>query len=226
MDEPAAISPPAYITPSRAELLEWLQKKAAPLAALYSDALRIRFDEPPLQAKGRFISHAVREIRNRLPDFIAGPKGGGRLDYTGRLDSISQIWPVGSFSADAGSIPSALTVLIPTQAAIVVQQLITDHRLAREKPREAAVRLFEGCAPENEQSRASLTPQIQQWMAVTDWFVDRAHVPYVPLGTEEPQTWDGMDQKFDLFETTLIAMARGFFETSKEINEILEEANA
>ena len=46
--------------------------------------------ESSLPGRTRFISHAVREIRNRLPDAFGGGTRSQRLDYTKRLDAIER----------------------------------------------------------------------------------------------------------------------------------------
>src|SRR5439155_8130691 len=70
------------------ELLAWLRRNAPSLAELYEGAVLMLQNRPP--AHVRLISHSVREIRNRLPDYVSKVKSGGRLDYTGRIDNINR----------------------------------------------------------------------------------------------------------------------------------------
>src|SRR5690349_1058121 len=75
----------------RLELLAWLQRNdAESLAELYVAAVSQLDGRPPGYV--RLVSHCVRELRNRLPDVIAGPLSVPRLDYASRLDRLAGIW--------------------------------------------------------------------------------------------------------------------------------------
>jgi len=56
----------------------------------------------------RFVSHAVREIRNRLPNVIAGYKAGIKLQYKNRLDAILKVWKTYGLPL-GGSLPEQIT---------------------------------------------------------------------------------------------------------------------
>src|ERR1700722_12753916 len=78
-------------TRNRRELLEWLGKTSPSLAELYKGAVDLLFGRP-VAGFSRFVSHAVREIRNRLPSVVSGTGSSGRLDYTSRIDDLSAQW--------------------------------------------------------------------------------------------------------------------------------------
>jgi hypothetical protein len=219
-------------TPSRVELHVWLQHNAPSLAELYEGAVRLTY-ESPLPGQVRFISHAVREIRNRLPDVISGTKGGGQLQYKNRLDDLVKAWQNAGFSLD-GSIPTSIAstepatlpspdVTFPRPLFLQIATLIKDHETTRTKPEDAAIRLFEACAPENQQLRDTLRPVVLQWLEVTDWFMRRAH----DSGKVDADC-DGNEfrRQFELFELALGALVRGFFATVEGLDEILEDANS
>ena len=219
-------------TPARVELQAWLQRNAPSLAELYDGAVRLMY-ESPLPGRVRFISHAVREIRNRLPDIISGTKGEGSLQYKNRLDDLVKAWRNAGFSPDGfipGSIastePTALPspdVTLPRPLFLQIAILIKDHETTRTKPEDAAIRLFEACAPENQQLRDSLRPVVLQWLEVTDWFMRKAH----DSGKVDAEC-DGNEfrRQFELFELALGALVRGFFATVEGLDEILEDANS
>jgi hypothetical protein len=221
-----------FWNPTRLELRAWLYRNAPSLAELYEGAVRLIF-ETPLSGRIRFISHAVREIRNRLPDVISGIKSGERLDYKSRLDEIAKLWEGGGFSLDGSfqdtasseqvSASSLPDISVPRQLFVQFADLIKDHNNTREKPIEAAIRLFEGCAPENQQLRDALRPRVLQWLDVTKWFMQKAH----DSGTIDANCDESeLRRKFELFENTLAALIRGFFVTLKELDEILENTNS
>jgi len=221
-----------FWNPARLELRAWLHRNAPSLAELYEGAVRLIF-EMPLPGRVRFISHAVREIRNRLPDAISGIKGGENLQYKNRLDNLAKVWQRHGYRLD-GSFPDTISfsqqetvpqpdINVPNILFRLIADLIRDHTNTREKPLEAAIRLFEGCAPENQQIRDTLRPRVQQWLEITDWFMHQTH----DSGTIDANCDESeLRRKFELFENTLVALIRGFFVTLEEIDEILEDTNS
>ena len=87
---PQQESPPSletYEDSASQGLRDWFRVNAAHLGALYEGALKILYTVG-FPRKVRFVAHAVREIRNRLPDVVCGPKTGGTVQYVNRLDAI------------------------------------------------------------------------------------------------------------------------------------------
>jgi hypothetical protein len=64
---------------------------------------------------------------------------------------------------------------------------------------------------------------MQQWLEVTGWFMKRAHDS---CRIDAYCSEDELRGNFELFESTLGALVRGFFATVEELDEILEDANA
>jgi len=213
-------------TPTRTELREWLRRNAPSLAELYEGALKMVFEDP-IPGRVRFVSHAVREIRNRLPDAISGPKASQRLDYPSRMDRIAEVWqrraPNLESVAAAGGNVSTPDPTIPRELLASIAELVKDHQETRRRPEEAAVRLFEGVAPENEEFRDALRPTVLQWLGVTEWFVGKAHDSGLHDAGIDPQEFRS---QFERFELILGALVRGFYTTQRELNEILEAANS
>jgi hypothetical protein len=222
-------------TRSRCELREWLRTNAPSLAELYEGAVLLLFDGP-IPGFTRFVAHAVREIRNRLPDITSGPRLGGYLNYKGRIDELVAVWKSeglitdgalpGSKMGDSPDAPPPLDLSMPRKIVGIVARLVADHEVARERPLDAAIRLFEGVALENQKFRDTLRPVASQWLQITEWFMGKTH---------DSGTVDGdldlkeMRKKFEMFEWTLLGIVRGmtaFFVTTKELDEILEDANS
>lgn len=220
-------------TPARIELSAWLTRNAPSLAELYQGSVELMFNRPG-PGRIRFVSHAVREIRNRLPDAISGVKGGGRLDYPSRLDEISRLWEQAGLPTDGslaaapmatGDSKDATTPDLAIDRALFAKmgRLIGDHKAAREKPDAAALRLFVGAAPENAASQASLRPVIMEWKRVTDWFVRSDH----DTGRADADCdLAEFRRKFEHFERILGALVRGFFSTAEGLDAILEDTNS
>src|SRR5271156_1284744 len=146
----------SHWTRNRQELLDWLDKTSPSLAELYKGAVELLFGQS-VPGFSRFVSHAVREIRNRLPSVVSGTDSSGRLDYTSRIDDLSAQWKKAHISIEAkpsedGRTPSTIEasgVLLPRKVARKIEGLIADHDAARQRPQDAAIKLFEGVAPSN-----------------------------------------------------------------------------
>lgn len=220
-------------TPRRLELLAWLRRNALPLAEIYEGAVHLVYETPPVPGRVWFVAHAVREIRNRLPDFLLGPRGGSQLQYKNRVDDLAKVWKRTGLSTD-GSLPVAVSsgvgmppgtpdVPIDRRVFLEIAGLVRDHLQTRETRRESAMRLFEGIAPENRELRDALTPVVDHWLTATEWFVERVHV------SERTDAECGAAElagRFELVETSLMALVGAFFGTLKELDEILEDANS
>jgi hypothetical protein len=223
---------PTYWTDDRKELRAWFARNAPSLGELYQGALRILFSETPFPGRVRFVSHAVREIRNRLPDVIAGPKQSQLLQYKNRMNELCKKWEKANLPTD-GSLPISLSkenevpkttdVTIPIHVYMEIARLVRDHIRSRETPRDAAKRLYEAIDPNNQMAEAILRPRINHWIEVTEWFVNRVHDNG---STDDQIDLEEFNNRFEVFERALLAMVRGFFETVEELDEILEEANA
>jgi len=227
------MSSPECMTKQRLDLCAWMRRNnAASLAELYEGAAILLF-ESKLPGRVRLISHAVREIRNRLPDVISGTRASGRLDYKSRLDRINKKWARSGLRFD-GSLPEvgfephshnspSPDVVIGRDLFSEIATLVKDHEETRTKPLDTAIRLFEACAPENQRLRDTLRPIILQWLRVTDWFMSKAHDSgYVDGDTDENE----LVSQFELFETYLKALVRGFFTTLDDLDAILEDTNS
>jgi hypothetical protein len=125
---------PDYWNETRKMLLSWFENNAPSLGELYEGALRMVYDEN-FPGRVRFVSHAVREIRNRLPGVIAGYKSGSSLQYSNRLEEIAKIWQESGLPVDGSlpikitteDLPSSTDVLIPKKVYEKISNLVGDH---------------------------------------------------------------------------------------------------
>lgn len=218
-------------TPLRRDLRLWFERNAPSLGEFYEGALRMIFSEA-FPGRVRFVAHAVREMRNRLPDVIAGPKAGWRVDYKSRLDDIGNLWKRHGLPLDRSTptrvsegdaLPSNDDIPVPYPVFQKVANLVRDHERARETRSEAARRLFLAIDPNNCVSEATLRPRIENWLNTTEWFVERAH----DRGQKDAEMGgDELKSRFESFEWALSAMVREFFKTVEALDEILEQANS
>jgi len=209
-------------TTDRDQIRAWLQRNAPSLAELYEGAVLLLYANP-LPGRVRFIAHAVREIRNRLPDAIAGPTKSRRLDYTSRIDAIVKLSGARTLIAEIGDTAAPLnpTVNIDRKLARKIADLFQDHLTTRAKPLDAARRLFQTVAPENTVGE-TLTPVLQHWINTTEWFMALTHDN---RRTDNECPAQELQHRFTLFESAIAAVIKPFFETLEDLDAILEDAN-
>lgn len=224
--------PHASWTGSRLELLGWMKRNAPNLADLYDGAVRLLYDKA-FPGRTRFISHAVREIRNGLPFAITGGKAGRRLEYAQWLDRIVELWKQAGIPAvkylPGGGLTGSETKIndsalpMPRRIVSVIGELLVEHESVRQKRTDTAIALFEAIAPENRKLRDSLRPIVRQWIETTEWFMQKTHDPRIK---DEIFDEEELHRKFELFELTLLGVVQGFFKTTDGLDAILEEANS
>jgi len=217
------------LTEYRDEIVEWFRRNdAASLGELYDGALRM-ISDPDFPGRTRFVAHAVREIRNRLPNLISGITS-KRFDWINRLDALAEAWRRAGFLVGESVPPSLINketlpssdIALPVSLFRKVGRIIKEHTEARERPRDAAMRLFEGIDSGNADFRDRLRPIIGQWLDVTRWFEKKVH----DSGIQDSDTPEvDFQEHFRLFEETLATLIRGFYSTLDELDEILEETN-
>ena len=217
----------SYWTDRRRKIHAWLHEQAPSLAELYKGCVLLMFD-PIVSGRITFISHAVREIRNRLPGETSN-----RLNYTDELEQLGQSWRIHelpleniglvSSTNSKTSLPSSSPkTLIPQQLFLEIQSLLSKHFSSRVTGRERALRLFERFVPESQTNSEVLTISVNRWWQTTEWFMKRAHDNgKVDAECDEQE----LHSKFIEFESFLGTLSQSFYSNTDELDEILEEAN-
>jgi len=218
-----------YLTQKRLEIRSWFARNAPSLGELYEGSLRMVYGQI-FPGRVRFVSHAVREIRNRLPDVISGFSHRPGVQYKNKLDEISKVWDRAGLPTD-GTLPLNIaepegpisdSITLPKMVFGRISKLIKDHNDAREKPIDSAKRLFAVRTGEDVAIGDNLRPVVDQWLDVTKWFVKKAHDSGQVDSSVDPLL---LQENFEIFETTLGAILGSFFSTVEDLDEILEKAN-
>jgi len=228
---PAGAGADVWTRPRR-ELLDWFRRNDAPaLGELYEGAVELLL---VLRVPGRlrFVCHAVREIRNRLPDVVTGARNSGRFDYLTPLDELAADWnahglgaapgAVGQFSAEGGEVNPSTALPIPVPVVEKIRRLLAGHVTARERKADAAKRLFEGCCRSDRKTGDAQYVAVSEWLRVTDWFESKTHQP---CEQSEAVDWGEVERRFEHFEAALYSLLGRFFTTVDALDEILGKAN-
>jgi len=212
-------------TPARRELLAWFKRNAPSLAELYEGSVTLIYQQR-IPGRTRFIAHAVREIRNRLPEVIAGgEERKPRVDYENWVTRIEDNMRSAGLSpkaltsaeefASGGDAVQPATREVPVDLLTLLAEFVASHHGVKETRAFAAYRMFEKYAPENRDLQKTLLPVIQHWLQVTEWFMARAH--------DSGKTDEQHDETrlVEQFESQLNSLVRAFFTSIDELDHIL-----
>jgi hypothetical protein len=221
--------PEAHWSQARLELRDWLRRTSPSLAELYEGAVHlIYYSRPP--GWTRLVCHAIREIGNGVPEAFTGEKA-GMLPHTTRVQRIRELWEGFGLPMDAsvpgqllkGSVEALTEVRIPADIYQQFAELIMDHAASWQSRRKLATKFFATIAGQDAEAQKALRPHVEQWVTIIQWFVNHAHDDGDVDASFDVRE---IETKFELFETTVLAVIRGFFSTTDALNEILAEANS
>jgi hypothetical protein len=188
-------------TARRLELRDWLQRTAPQLADVYAGAVTIAFNR---DFPGRivFVWHAIREIRNRLPDALAGEVASSSLQYRELADAIQRCWIEDGWPNDG-----AIALTDPSEPLdsgparhevsrdllLAVGRLVAGHAAIADRNQANAQRLFEAVA-----GSAAPAYVVRTWLHGARQAHKLAHVQNKPV---DPDDEASLESEFAAFET-------------------------
>jgi len=216
----------------REVLINWLKTYSLELGQLYEGALKI-VSQDNFPGKVRLVSHAVREIFNRLPDEFSGIII-QRIEYDRRLNELCAAWEQHDPLASPIAIKSYLDQATPvypmaTPVVYAFAVLLSDHKANSNFYREKAYEFFNAIASADQRHEYILNPVVNNWCKLQKWFAGHAHSSRKTVNLiEETQK---LDENFKAFESILQMfipegkLSRRFIETLGELDGMLEDAN-
>ncbi len=213
--------------PDRAGLRSWLDRKAPHLAPLYLAALRMAMDER-FPGRVHFIAHAIREIKNRLPDALDGALERPKSKYPKYVGKLCEQWAEEGLAAD-GSGPSidepaevALTEadrLVSPAFISAVGRLVAHHtelEASRDALRMPRFEALAGPGPH---------PQHvwKDWRDASRFAEQFAHARNETLPASADEEWTA---NFLAFERFLMVISKRAQENIADLDELLREANS
>jgi len=222
--ETAGARPQSSIwTPRRLELVEWFTREAPSLVDAYRGAVLLIHDAS-FPACLHFVGHAVRDIADRLPFVLDGELRSGRVQYENRLDRVLDSWPFADSTNanDTGAPqPSSQEITIPKSVYLALDGLIRDHRERRNRPSNTDL-LFRALLRDDAAGSAAADRLVRAFKEERDWFMEHAHMRSQPMGVVPHAE---QLKHFERFETLLHNVVGRFFTATRELDEILREAN-
>ncbi len=212
-------------TEPRGTAFRWLQQNASPLAPVYRAAAMMAHDR---NFPGRvcLVAHAVREIRNRLPEIVAGKLNRPRTDYVRLAARIEDAWAAdglpraGSTSLSTESELSAsgpARLEVSSELIGALGELLDGHNRVDETNAMKTGRLFQivgGVVPPGYAVRA--------WRMASKWSEEHAHVSLSGVSEDDEES---LLDWFLQFEEGLLVLANRSFENMDLLDEILDSAN-
>jgi hypothetical protein len=235
-------------TPRRQQVHDRLTGKAPPLAGLYASAVFL-LHHPAWPGRHYLLGHAVREIGQRLPDFL-DPRRRARAEVEAALQAFVAAWsgaglqitetepaapPTSlqegddsALAAPSGpSIPESLA--IPADVAQAASRLVGAHQQASTNNyRKAASIILASAIPdqmataEEVSSGDARDATVLLWTKTVDWFMDFTHVSATRkvLPPEEE-----LARRFDILENIIEAILAPWYEVLDDLDDALAAAN-
>lgn len=206
------------LTVARLELLKWFKETAPSLAPAYEGALRMLADTE-FPGRLHFISHAVRDIADRLVFVLDGELSGSRVNYENHLDNIVQMWPTNGLMGSSTTPQDSVS--IPITVFKRLDRLLEEHRQRRRR-RSNQQLLFETLTRNDLLPGALNRRLINAFEQEREWFMGRTH-----LRKERPKDVPEAELQYHFrqFERMLHSFVGDFFTTIGDLDDILQEAN-
>jgi len=207
--------------PRRRELLHWFHSNAPPLAGAYEGAIGL-LDADDFPGRVHFIAHAVRDIADRLV-FVLDPQlEGNRVQYENEMDKIEKLWPeLETIQETRGERAARDEFTIDYRLALMVDSLVRAHRERRQRPsnHELLFRFLMRQEPSQGDVNQRL---VSDFKKTRNWFMRWTHL----RNNDVPQVDEGeLRNQFNGFEGMLHSFVGGFFTGTRELDEILQQAN-
>ncbi len=214
-----------YWTEKRLEIKEWLYKQYPSLGELYEGAVNLLFNSDYnniFPGVSRFVSHAVREIINNLPNYVLG-RTSKPLQYVNYLDNILEKWENNLLPLEDKFNSSRKDELcLPYHIFRKIQKLLRKHKESRLKRKDIIVNFIIILAPENREFIDQLRPSFLKWIDLSNYFIKFVHDSQK---TDREILTKEFLRHFEIFEDILHSLIGSFFATTEELDAILEEAN-
>ena len=222
-------SPGRELAPEQRKLCAELARFAPRLAELYRAAV-IFMSDPRFPGRNLFLSHAVREIANSLPDALEKASDRRQFGWKERLRELQFQWDAQGMAAhwSIGEPPpetELASVSLPWGLYTQIRNILIEFQASDERSRDKAARLFKNMAPEVLMPHGTQRSLPGDWFNLITWFVGIAHESRKDDAVEVSD--DEMQRQFNHFEDLLrfLLPGLGVVQALDEIDDILSETN-
>jgi hypothetical protein len=199
-------------------IFDWLMQVDSGLAELYHGAVKMLRDEN-FPGRGRLVCHCVREIRNRLPNAVAGKATLSRLDYAKEINKLARAYEkAGLGSIHESKEQNETGKLMGYEVLTLLHEIIKKHEEVKNIKQENAKQLLMELEPENKRMQQSLIPIVGKWIEETEWFVQRAHEGKEIIENQ-------LLKHFAAFEEVILSLIGHFYEGMQELEGLVRQTN-
>jgi len=208
-------------TPIRCELLKWFQEKAESLSDAYWGAVILLHDKN-FPGRVHFISHAIRDISDRLVFILDPHVDPSCVQYANELDKILKfglkLEPVENTNLNSSKTES---YVIDAKSAVVIKNLIEEHKNRRERPSNFELLFY--FLQRQDPGRSMEHKRIAiEFKKMRNWFMGLAHLRTSATPTVSENE---LQLQFEKFENMLHSFVGNFFTGKNKIDAILHQAN-
>lgn len=214
--------PELRLTEKQQRIMIALSKEAPEIAKLYEGGLRI-IDQEESPGRVYLLGHALREIRNRVPDHFDIPTP-ARVPYSDFFVRISPHWktavrPRLETTAEELTTQPPL-IAIPIEVAMELDELVRRHDESVGIKRDRHINFL---ASRDVPGAPATYPEpvVKQWINIPG-----EKFAHMRAGNTEPPIFEECLKYWHIMEDILHAILAPMHESIREIDEILKEANA
>jgi hypothetical protein len=234
-------------TQRRQQVHDRLAEQAAPLASLYASAVFL-LHQPSWPGRQFLLGHSVREIGQRLPDFL-DPRQRPRAETDRTLEAFAAAWSSAglpttgvdlamsslkendvSTPATAGTSSTDDGLLIPIDVAQAGAELVEAYKQggANNYDKAASIILASSIPDATPPLREVATegegdPTVMLWTKTVDWFMKSTHVG-IKERAAPPE--EELVHRFEIIEDMIEAILASWYQVLDDLDEALAAANA
>ena len=210
------------LTENQQTVYDWINNELE--LPVYAEAYKGAIDQLNNNASGyiTFVSHAGRELINRLASAALGIPG-GPVQYANLIDEFQNDWndDWDGNGLDTTGENDVKGHLIPNEICKKIKDLIDKHkegrRIAEEKKNSFIIKYLDYTNKESIPDNLS-----QEWQRAKQWFNSHTHIRDDQFAIE---AHNEVKLHFDNFDNFLYAAAATNIEQLRSLHEILEETN-
>lgn len=212
---------PLRLTDDQRSILDWLASETPGAGEAYETALNL-IARGPMTGAGSLLAHCLRDLLNRLAQASAGPRS-EQVQYRALVKGLVDAIDSAGFSThppESGDSASA-TMQIPVSVVGSLHRLVTDFRRGTARATSMEVSILVGLFGERG-AQSEYAPARSVLRGIKDWAEAKAH--FALKARNVP--FEEAAEQVRTFERLATALLRKFYDQVKDIDAILDSANA
>jgi hypothetical protein len=216
------------LTADQKQVFFWLNDtlKMPGFAEVYSGAVHFLNTKP--SGYITFVSHAGRDLMNRLAADWLNVESGGWVDYRKLVREIHRHWEsdlnnVQSLEKPKGPVEKETVIKVPVDACLAVEDLLRQHKQGNERADRQDLCFFQAFL---DYHNIDMTPKnfLSEWKQARAFFLSKTHLSSTRVDDADAAV--KLEEHFRFLDGMLLVAAKSEYERIKELDEILDATNA